>query len=54
MNAKKYKYKRLTLNVSDELHKDIKVMAAFKEMTMTDLVLNLVKEEIKKFKKSEN
>ena len=47
------KYKKLTLNISEELHKELKIMTAHKETTMTGLVLDLVKEELKKFKKSQ-
>lgn len=50
----KSKYKKLTLNISEELHKELKVMAAFKETNMTELILKLVKDELKKFKKTEN
>ena len=48
------KQKKLTLNISENLHKELKMMALIKETTMTDLVLNLVKEELKKFMKSQN
>lgn len=51
---KKYKYKKLTLNISNELHKELKVMAAYKETNMTALVLDLVRKEVKKFKTTEN
>ena len=48
------KQKKLTLNISEELHKELKMMALIKETTMTDLVLNLVKKELKNFMKPQS
>ena len=45
------KYKRLTINIAEDLHKELKMMALIKDTNMTDLLLNLIKKELKQFKK---
>lgn len=51
---RKIQKKPLMLNLPEDVHKDLKVMAAYKEMSMTMLVLDLIKEELEKFKTSKN
>ena len=45
------KTKRLTINISEDLHKKLKMMALIKETNMTDLLLKLIKKELTVFNK---
>lgn len=45
--------KTVTVRMSDELHKDFKVMTVLSDKTMNDRIIDLISEDIKKFKKNE-
>ena len=39
-------YKRLTINLREEIHKQIKLMAIEEESTVTDIITQLLEKEI--------
>ena len=44
--------KQLVLRLPPELHKELKIYAAGQEKTMTDLVIDWIKEKLKEGRKS--
>ena len=44
--------KRFTMNIEDSLHDELKTIAFFSKQTMSDIVLEKIKEVIKEYKES--
>ena len=47
------KDKKMTIRVEEDFHKQIKIRATLLGVTITDYLLNLVKEDLEKAKKEE-
>ncbi len=46
--------KKMTIYLSDELHKKIKIIATLEDKTMKDLIIEAVKKEIDKWEKTKS
>ena len=44
--------KRFTMNIEDSLHDELKTIAFFSKQTMSDIVLEKIKEVIKEYQES--
>ena len=44
--------KRFTMNIEDSLHDELKTIAFFSKQTMSDIVLEKIKEVIKEYKEN--
>jgi len=45
--------KKIIINVSDKIHKELKTMAVMEETTMTEIILKEVKKVLKKHKEKQ-
>lgn len=47
------KTRTLTINIPEDIHKELKTMAFFEETTMTEIILKEVKKVLKKYKEKQ-
>ena len=52
MISKKMAVKKLTVYVGDKVHRDVKIMAAKKEMTLTQYTMKALLEQLRRDKES--